>query len=289
MTPPPAPDPERLADECTETAALAHVQPGAVEKDFHLTRLIWGLAEVCGDSLLLKGGTCLSKVDVGYHRMSEDADFVIPWAGSLRYRGTNAYYINRIRDVLRELAPRLGMRFTNLEGERYGRNSHAIWEVHYEGYFPPTTITIEVSMRPVLRPARRAHLQQLLRGPLAEGYSEAYCWALDDDEVRAEKVRAAYTRETPEIRDYFDLGLLAERGADFTSPSFVQLVDQKLAESKRGPLSQMPASFGLTPWQKTQLAGPGLIRLTSVRRTNESPFDLDRVLAHFDALWGKPD
>ena len=212
---------------------------------------------------------------------------MIPWAGSLRYRSTNAYHINRIRDVLRELTPLLGMRFTNLEGERHGRNSHAIWEIHYEGHFPPTTIAIEVSMRPVLRPARRAHLQQLLRGPLAEGYSEAYCWALDADEVRAEKVRAAYTRETPEIRDYFDLGLLAERGADFTSPSFIQLVDEKLAESKRDSLSQLPPSFGLTPQQKTRIAGPGLIRLTSVRRTNEAPFDLDRVLAHFDALWGK--
>jgi hypothetical protein len=79
MTLPPAPDPERLADECRETAALEHLQPGAVEKDFHLTRLIWGLADVCGDSLLLKGGTCLSKVDIGYHRMSEDADYVIRW------------------------------------------------------------------------------------------------------------------------------------------------------------------------------------------------------------------
>ena len=34
-----------LADECLESAALEHLQPGAVEKDFHLTRLIWGLAE----------------------------------------------------------------------------------------------------------------------------------------------------------------------------------------------------------------------------------------------------
>jgi predicted nucleotidyltransferase component of viral defense system len=287
LTPPPSPDPDHLADECRETAALEHLQPGAVEKDLHLTRLIWGLADVCGDTLLLKGGTCLSKVDIGYHRMSEDADLVIPWAGSLRYKSTNSSRVNRIRDILRDLAPRLGMRFPNPEGERFGRNSHAIWEVHYDGRFPPTTIAVEVAMRPVLRPARRAALRQLLRGPLTEGYADAYCWALDADEVRAEKVRAAYTRDAPEIRDYYDLGLLADMGADFTSESFIDLVDRKLAELKRSPLTEMPPAFGLTAAQRQQLSGPGLIRLTSVLRTTEAPFNLDRVLAHFDGAWGR--
>ena len=286
---PPTPDPDQLADECLETAALEHLQPGAVEKDFHLTRLIWGLADICGDGLLLKGGTCLSKVDIGYHRMSEDADFVIPWAGSLRYRSTNASRINKIRDALRGLAPGFSMRFPNPEGERFGRNSHAVWEVHYDGRFPPTTITVEVSMRSVLRPARRAALRQLLRGSLAEGYAGAYCWALDADEVRAEKVRAACTRDDPEIRDYYDLGLLADLGADFTSDSFIDLVDRKLAELKLGPLRHMPPSFGLSTPQRLRLAGPGMIRLTSVVRFTEVAFDLNRALTHFDAIWGKAE
>jgi hypothetical protein len=219
--------------------------------------------------------------------MSEDADFVIPWDGSLRYRSTNASRVNRIRDVLRDLAPALGMRFSNPEGERFGKNSHAIWDVQYHGRFPPTTITVEVAMRPVLRSARRVSLRQLLRGPLSAGYAHAYCWAFDADEARAEKVRAAYTRNDPEIRDYYDLGLLADRGADFTSESFIDLIDRKLAEVKRGPLRQMPPSFGLTAPQRRQLAGPGLIRLASVVRTTEAPFNLDRVLAHFDAIWEK--
>ncbi len=75
---PPLPDARRLADACRRTAALQRVEAATVEKDFYLTRLIWALAENQGDRLLLKGGTCLSKVDLGYHRMSEDADFVVP-------------------------------------------------------------------------------------------------------------------------------------------------------------------------------------------------------------------
>jgi predicted nucleotidyltransferase component of viral defense system len=72
VTVPALPNLDSLTDACLETAALDGVPEVAVEKDFHLTRLIWALAEALGERLLLKGGTCLSKVDLGYHRMSED-------------------------------------------------------------------------------------------------------------------------------------------------------------------------------------------------------------------------
>ena len=72
------PDPALLADLCREVAATESVQPVTVEKDLYLTRLIWALAQELGDGLLLKGGTLLSKVDLGFRRMSEDVDLVIP-------------------------------------------------------------------------------------------------------------------------------------------------------------------------------------------------------------------
>jgi predicted nucleotidyltransferase component of viral defense system len=75
---PPPPDPTLLADACRDAAARHRVQPAAAEKDFHATRLIWAIAQVVGDRALLKGGTCLSKVDLGYRRMSEDVDLVVP-------------------------------------------------------------------------------------------------------------------------------------------------------------------------------------------------------------------
>jgi hypothetical protein len=83
------PELDALADLCRETADKERLQPWSVEKDFFLTRLIWTLAEIHGDRLLLKGGTCLSKCDLGYHRMSEDVDLVIPgqpccWPGQGR-------------------------------------------------------------------------------------------------------------------------------------------------------------------------------------------------------------
>ena len=75
---PPLPDRTLLADLCRETAARERLQPQVIEKDFYLTRLLWVLGEALGDQALLKGGTLFSKVDVGFKRMSEDADLVVP-------------------------------------------------------------------------------------------------------------------------------------------------------------------------------------------------------------------
>jgi hypothetical protein len=83
---PPLPDLDRLADAVRLVAGREGFDPAPVEKDFYLTRVIWGLAEALGEGLVLKGGTCLSKVDYGFRRMSEDADFVIPWNGGTRHR-----------------------------------------------------------------------------------------------------------------------------------------------------------------------------------------------------------
>jgi len=75
---PPLPDRALLADLCRETAARERLQPQVIEKDFYLTRLLWALGEALGEQALLKGGTLLSKVDLGFRRMSEDADLVVP-------------------------------------------------------------------------------------------------------------------------------------------------------------------------------------------------------------------
>jgi hypothetical protein len=127
----------------------------------------------------------------------------------------------------------------------------------------------------------------MLAGPLAAGYESAFCWALDADEVRAEKVRAAFTRPEPEIRDFYDLQLLLDTGADFVSPDFITLVDQKLAELDHVSLAQAKPSFGLTPEQRAHLKGPGLKRLESVMRLDAPRFDLEAVLDQFDRLWDK--
>src|ERR1700674_1223046 len=111
---------------------------------------------------------------------------------------------------------------------------------------PSAVIAVEAAIRPVYLEPRKARLLQLLPAQVLGGYSEAHCWALKFAEVRAEKVRAAFTREVPQIRDFFDLGLLARLGVDMDSREFCELVDAKLAELSAVPLHEQPASFGLS-------------------------------------------
>ena len=153
------PRPDVLGDLCREAAARQRVPAASLEKDLYLTRLLWALGDRFGDGLLLKGGTCLMKVDVGFRRMSEDIDLVIPWSGSLNYKGTNASYTNRIRDALRELGPIVGVQLETPDGQAWVKRSHVRWTVHYPSEFgrtypgqpqPTATIDVEVAMRPVM-------------------------------------------------------------------------------------------------------------------------------------------
>jgi hypothetical protein len=118
-------------------------------------------------------------------------------------------------------------------------------------------------------------------GPLAGGYR----WALGYDEVRAEKVRAAFTREEPAIRDFYDLRLLADAGADMSSDGFVALTDQKLAEESARPLAEQPSGVALTAAKRRHLDTAGRRQLAAVVRVDEPAFDLGGTIAYYDALW----
>jgi predicted nucleotidyltransferase component of viral defense system len=281
---PALPDRTLLADLSRETAELERVQPELVEKDFYLTRLLWALGEELGDGLLLKGETLLSKVDIGFLRMSDDADLVIPGTAD-RSRASNARQLNRVRDALRSLAPQIGVRIEFPGGEYTDRAAHAIWQVDYESRFRTQNLRIEVSIRPLLRPPRHVSLRRLLTDPLAGDHGRAGCWALSADEARAEKVRSAFTRE--EIRDYYDLDRLIEADADFDSDAFIALVDAKLAELNQRPLEMQPPSFALTATRRRNLEAALGRELPAMLRPDAPPFDLERMLEKFDRVWKK--
>jgi predicted nucleotidyltransferase component of viral defense system len=279
---PPLPERGLLADLCRETGAREFVQPPLVEKDFYLTRLLWALGQRFSDQLLLKGGTLLSKVDLGFFRMSEDADLVIAEEAS-RNKGSNMRRINQVRDALREIEQSAGMKRRFHGGEDSERGSHRRWELEYPTEFGSQWIQLEVSLRPAYRPMRRVPLGQLLQDPLVGDYGEAFCWALDPDEARAEKVRAAFTRDA--IRDLYDLERFAEVGADLTSPEFVELVNAKLHELGAAPIDQQPRPLGITRARRRALEQDLKTELPAVLRASAPPFDLDRMLQRFERMW----
>jgi predicted nucleotidyltransferase component of viral defense system len=282
---PPLPDRALLADLCRETAARERLQPQVIEKDFYLTRLLWALGEALGDQALLKGGTLLSKVDLGFKRMSEDADLVVPSPPSSEKR-SNVLPLNNVRDALRRTAALVGVRLPFPDGQHFERGAHRQWDLRYESDLGQQSIKVEASLRPLLRPPRRVHLAQLLaEDTLIGSYASAFCYALDADEARAEKVRAAFTREA--IRDLYDLEQLAQAGADLSSPQFIQLVDAKLAELDAPPLREQPASFGAAAGPRRRTLEASITReLQAVLRIDEPPLDLDATYERFNGLWG---
>ena len=239
---PPLPERSLLADLCREASAREHVEPQLIEKDFYLTRLLWALGQSFGDALLLKGGTLLGKVDLGFFRMSEDADLVLP--GTASRRGLqNVGRMHRVRDAIGDVAGAVGVSARFPAGELHHQAAHGVWQLDYASEFGPQGSTLEVSIRPVLRPVREVRLRQLLADPLAGDVADARCFALDALEAHAEKVRAAFTREA--IRDFYDLDRLLDAGADLSSPEFMDLVDAKLAELDAAPLARQRRSFAL--------------------------------------------
>ena len=84
------------------------VEPQLIEKDFYLTRLLWALGQRFGDALPLKGGMLLSKVDLGFVRMSEDADLVLPGTPSRR-SSQNVGRMRLARDAIAEVSPAVGL------------------------------------------------------------------------------------------------------------------------------------------------------------------------------------
>jgi predicted nucleotidyltransferase component of viral defense system len=274
---PPLPAPELLADLCRETATAEGVEPQLVEKDFYLTRLIWALAQELGDQMLLKGGTLLSKVDLGFFRMSEDADFVLPGESSA-FRKANVSGMDRVRAVVKAVSPMVGAIPEFPAGQLSHKAAHCEWKLDYVSNFGKQSIKLEVSIRPLVQAIRRVQLQQLVNDPLLGSYEDAYCFALS-----AEKVRAAFTRDA--IRDFYDLERFLGAGADLSSPGFVKLVDFKLAELKASPLAKQAPRVAMNDRRRRLLDGTLGGELASVLRKGAPAFDLDRTLDSLDALW----
>ncbi|HEY2516589.1 MAG TPA: nucleotidyl transferase AbiEii/AbiGii toxin family protein [Polyangiaceae bacterium] len=280
---PALPDRDLLADLCREAASRERLQPHVVEKDFYLTRLLWALGQTLGEQVLLKGGTLLSKVDLGFKRMSEDVDLVMPRATAKQR--ANVLALNDVRDVLRSVVDEVGLKLPLPDGAHFEQGAHRQWDLPYESAFGPQAIKMEVSLRPTIRQARRVSLAQLLVDPLVGSYASAFCYALDADEARAEKVRAAFTRDA--IRDLYDLEQLARAGADLSSTDFVRLVDAKLAELGAPPLRGQARSFRAGTGPRRKALETSVVReLQAVLRVDEPPLDLENIFERFNRLWG---
>lgn len=224
---------ERTARDHGFAAAL-------IEKDFFCSLVLAALTAAAPDYLIFKGGTCLSKVYTDFYRLSEDLDFSISVDPSSS-RAERRRLIEPIRTLCAGLSSRLPQIsvIEPLRGANLSRQY--IQALGYRSRIGWTTarIRVEIGLRePDLMAPQLVPAGTLLSNPLTgrPALSRFPVRVMAEEELWAEKVRAALGRREPAIRDFYDLDYaLRSKRLDLSGHDFISLVGRKLAVTGTGP------------------------------------------------------
>jgi len=202
-----------------------------MEKDFLLTLILLRFWEMFPD-LVFKWGTCLNKIYFPYFRLSEDLDFVV---SQYLWRSARQKLLKKYEDEIRQELRKLWLTQRE-ERTKYDEHKVALFTYEYRSVIDSSlqTIKIDISLKWELQKTPQIHIvQSLYRDKILEEniFTHHTISCIDLQEALAEKIRAALTRQTPAIRDFFDIWYVKELSDfDFTDPEFLRLVRIKIAE-----------------------------------------------------------
>jgi predicted nucleotidyltransferase component of viral defense system len=204
-----------------------------IEKDFHLTRILNRINEHLSTDIVFKGGTLLNKVYLNYHRLSEDLDFSYRGNADLLTRGKRSKAITPIREKMPAFLDILELTSDNPQGNGFNNSTQYLFNIQYQSVLlkKKENIKLEISLRqpPFLKP-ERVVIKHFFQDPFTgkDLIEQGKVLALSLEESVAEKLKAAVSRLTPAIRDYYDLGHFIRNGFDFSRLDFLKMVDKKL-------------------------------------------------------------
>jgi predicted nucleotidyltransferase component of viral defense system len=183
-----------------------------IKKDLILSYILQDIA-LSKIKLIFKGGTCLSKCYLNYHRLSEDLDFTLQ-IGELSKKKKRSYIKNNILPLLTEIASKYSFDFDAKEFETSGvrycpvKKSDSLFKfLIYSDKKDNYPIKIEISIKetlqtePVYIEIKNLTDSKDLVFPLVKTKILAYTL----EEIIYEKVRAILTRDKIQERDIFDL------------------------------------------------------------------------------------
>lgn len=270
-------DPALFREALAYTAAETGFVSRLIEKDYFSTVLLQHLAGARA-GLVFTGGTCLAKVHVGFYRLSEDLDFVIPTATSATRgeRSRRAEAAKRAVAGLGQAIPGLRVVEPLTGANASSQYSAAIAFLSLLGT-QEEIIRIEVGLREplltraVTRPARTLLLDPISGSTLAPVVPLA---CLSRREAIAEKLRAALSRRDVAIRDFYDVDHAAQRlRFPVLEPGFVATVGKKLRMPGNERVDVSAARLAaLRPQIEAQLK-------PVLRAADFAAFDLDRAFA----------
>jgi predicted nucleotidyltransferase component of viral defense system len=258
------------------TAARTGHSAQLIEKDYLCSVMLAYLAGT--DGLVFKGGTCLSKVLLGFHRLSEDMDFAFSLPCKTGGK-TRSETIAPLKKLLSAINKEL-LIFKGHDSLRGSNNSCQYnGAVRYRSLLSGVTeqIAIEVSLRePLLTPVVTGSAKSILLNPVTEKpfVAEVPFSCISLQEALAEKVRAALTRREVAVRDFYDLHHVMKHTAfNYQQKSFLKLVRQKLATPGTDPVNT-------TSQKLSELRRQVETRLKPVLRPMDlERFDLDEAYA----------
>ncbi len=273
-----------LFRQAVERTARDHGFAGdLVEKDVFCTLALAVLSANAPESLVFKGGTCLSKVYTDFYRLSEDLDFAIsvPLSSSRAERSRLMEPFKALCDSIPARCPHLAV-LDPLRGANQSRQY--IQTLGYSSRITGRTAQIKVEfglrdptlLPPWVQPAGTLLVSPLTGRPVFPSFP-VRVMALE--EVWSEKIRAALCRQEPAIRDFFDLDFASRtKRLDATAPDLIALVKRKLAVPGNGPLR-------LTDERRAELERQKETELKPVLRARDfERFDLDRIWTSLLAL-----
>ena len=269
-------DAKQFSDALGHTASETGFNARLIEKDYYCSVILRELRPLFEHGLVFKGGTSLSKVYAGFHRLSEDLDFAI----SIDSAATQSIRREAIKDAkayLHEMAARLswitevqpltGANKSTQYNGTYAYTSHITGE--------KDTIKIEIGLRePMLEAVETRSAETILIDPLRSKRAlvPVTVVAMSLRESYAEKIRAALSRREPAIRDLYDLHHAIEAGIlDVDDPSLLALAKRKLLVHPGEPADVSDARFDAFRRQVESALQPVL------RTEDFTGFDVERV------------
>ena len=205
-----------------------------IEKDYYLTLILSRINEL-SENLVFKGGTCLNKVYYSYYRLSEDLDFsmILPQYEATRTQRRKC--IQPVKDKVKKFIKQFGLRLADEGNPGRNESKQYVYSFVYQSALREieAKIKFEVGLRfnPLDKikkhPVQHIFLHPFTGESLFDG-GQVSCLSLN--EVVAEKLRAAATRDLIAPRDFYDLDFILRNKFNLTSKEVIELFKKKLCE-----------------------------------------------------------
>jgi len=201
-----------------------------LEKDFLLTVILIFLWKNYPE-LIFKWWTCLNKIYLDYFRLSEDLDFNVI---TDKCRSARRVLLKNYKE---KLIKDLSAIWLKILDWRTKHNNDTQWIFHfsYKSLIDNSeqVIQIDISLKEKIEknPPKKV-IKSVFRDLFTNEYIfwENIISVMDFNEIVSEKLRAALTRTTPAIRDFFDIYYIKEN-TDFNFDNIEDLLFIKLKEA----------------------------------------------------------